>query len=191
MTFSFPVRRLTLSGRQGDIYSIWLWSSLILLYRRIHSHVRHVTRPTSLAELNREAGIYSTRNCHVYVSSCATPLAADEVVYLDHGALVRYVPVDQAPGEVRRLHHRLQDFDTWQFEQAAPRILREGSVMLMHPRGRFILSRNTTPGLPLDVAAADFVGIARGSVSFRTPEDGYLQRPAHRGSNLRGGFRPG
>ena len=148
----------------------------------------YVTRPTNLAELNREAGMYSIRNCHVYVSSCETPLAADELVYLDHGALVRYVPVDQAPGEVRRLHHRLQDFDTWQFEQAAPHILRAGSVMLMHPRGRFIFSRNSTPGSPLDAAAADFVGIARGSVSFRVPEDGCLQRPAHRGSNLRAVF---
>ena len=81
----------------------------------------YVTRPTSLAELNREAGIYSIRNCHVYVSSCETPLAADEVVYLDHGALVRYVPVDQAPGEVRRLHHRLQDFDCEQLEGILPR----------------------------------------------------------------------
>ena len=53
----------------------------------------YVTRPTSLAELNREAGIYSIRSCHVYVSSCETPLLLlMKLSILDHGALVRLCP---------------------------------------------------------------------------------------------------
>ena len=42
-----------------------------------------VTRPTKLAELRREAGIYAVRTCNVFASSSPDALEDDELIYVD------------------------------------------------------------------------------------------------------------
>ena len=145
-----------------------------------------VTRPTNLAELRREAGIYAVRTCNVFASSSPDALEDNELIYLDHGALVRFVPVEQEPLSLSRLYPRLQHKDAWEAEQSVPAIPRAGSLMLLHTKGRFIFSRVQTPGQSLDAAAAEFVGVQRTSVSYHSPRDGECERFSHRGNHLRG-----
>ena len=73
----------------------------------------YVTRPTNLAELSREAGMFSTRRCDIYVGDSTTPLDPDDTVLLEHGCLVRFVPHQQPPGQVKLLQDRTCCQNRW------------------------------------------------------------------------------
>ena len=146
-----------------------------------------VTRPTNLAELRRETGIYAVRTCNVFASSSPDALEDDELIYLDHGALVRFVPVEQEPLTLSRLYIRLQHKEAWETEQTAPAIPRAGSLicfcMLKAVSSSVEFRRQ---GQSLDAAAAEFVGVQRTSVSYHSPRGRRVRKILAQGKSLEG-----
>ena len=143
-----------------------------------------VTRPTNLAELKREAGIFSIKNCDVYVGSNPEPLQEHEVAYLGNGCLVRFVPKGDAPGETWNFAERLNTIDGWPADPVYPTSLRIGTIMFLHSSGRYHLNCRPPAGVSFDIAAANFVGVNRWAVTL-TASDA-ITCLSHRGALIRG-----
>ena len=66
-----------------------------------------VSRPTTAAEIRKEAGLYSMGNSRIYVGSSPDPLRDDEQIFLYNGTLIRLVRPEFQPEDVHTLDHAL------------------------------------------------------------------------------------
>ena len=146
----------------------------------------YVTRPTSLAELQREAGAYGTSGAKVFVGSDVAPLQEDESIVLSNGIIVTFMCTDRCPYPANDLQYRLQFPDIWSVPAVFPtRSETRASLLLLHASGRYLLGSRPS-GVPADVAAARFVGVDRAAVNFHTPRDGCLRDFLYKGAEVRG-----
>ena len=143
----------------------------------------YVTRPTNVAELSREAGMFSTRICDIYVGDSETPLDPHDTVLLEHGCLVRFVTHQQPPGQVRLLQDRVCCRSRWPLDLRPPAILPAATIMLLHSTGRYHLNRAPPSGVALEESAVRLVGVDRIDVVFVHAEEG-LSSVSHRGANV-------
>ncbi|CAE7269825.1 ANK1 [Symbiodinium sp. CCMP2592] len=66
----------------------------------------YVTRPTCRSELLRQAGLFGTRPCRVYLGTEIRPLEEDEEVTLSNGCVITFVQDDTLPDFSTDLQYR-------------------------------------------------------------------------------------
>ncbi|CAE7459588.1 unnamed protein product, partial [Symbiodinium sp. CCMP2456] len=147
-----------------------------------------LSRPTNVAEIRRETGIYSMPDsCRIYVGSSTVPLGPETSVAIDSGCVVTLRrEADGPPTQSAPFCERLRLRPGGEEEIQLPFIPAARAVTLLHTSGRFLFSGARAPHVTPDQAAADFVGVPRHTVQFCAPAPGFLERLAFRGSNLTG-----
>ena len=145
----------------------------------------YLTRPTSAAEIRREAGVFSIGSVRILVGSALVPLAEEDVIQVQHGCLIRLVRHEYAIEPVRSLAQALQHEPFEGMVGPFCRVPTVRPLMLLHRSGKFIFSSARPGGAPLHTAIINFVGVPAGSVSFHSPGDGDLERLLYRGTNVR------
>ena len=145
-----------------------------------------VTRPTSRAEICREAGSFGVDDAKVFVGTDAIPLADDESVVLSSGCLVTLMRTDRCPYVANDLQYRLQFPAIWALPARFPSQTKvRASLLFLHKTGRFVVGSRPRDR-PADVAAAQFIGIARESVDIYAPRSTVLEHFQYRGTEVRG-----
>ena len=135
----------------------------------------YVTRPTSLAELQREAGAYGVADARVYVGTDVTPFQDDESIVLSSGCLVTFMCTDRCPYVANDLQYRLQFPKIWSIPAQFPvRSRTRASLLLLHASGRYLLGSRPND-ITADEAAARFIAVPRASVAFHAPRGHKLQ----------------
>ncbi|CAE7700405.1 unnamed protein product [Symbiodinium sp. CCMP2592] len=145
----------------------------------------YVTRPTCRAELCRQAGIYGVQPCRVFIGTESDPLEEDEAVTLANGCVVTFLSGDLHPNPATDLQYRLQLPHTWRPDVAPPVPSRPRALLLLHQSGRYLF-RVQASQLPVDEAAARFVGVDRAAVEFHTPQGDGCSRLQHQCVDTRG-----
>ena len=138
----------------------------------------YLSRPTSLAEIEREAGFYSMGAFTVLVGASMVPLRRDEQVFLIRAEF----PLDRCAS----LTDLLESEDFSHFQGLFPHVPEPRALMILHRSGRFLFGAGRSAGQPIHTAIVNFVGVPAGSVTFHSPSDGCAERISHRGSNVRG-----
>ncbi|CAE7260050.1 unnamed protein product [Symbiodinium sp. CCMP2592] len=145
----------------------------------------YVTRPTCRAELLRQAGLFGTHPCRLYLGTETRPLEEDEAVTLSNGCVITFVGDDTLPDFSTDLQYRLQLPHMWpDHPPHIPTVSRQ-ALLLLHRTGRFLYKPQVTD-TPLDEAAALFIGVNRNSVEIHTPADEGCDRLCHQGVGVRG-----
>ena len=144
-----------------------------------------VPRPTCRADLCRQAGLYGTRPCRVFIGTEELPLEDDEAVQLANGCVVTFMQADTYPHFATDLQYRLQFPESWPNPPQQPSAPPIRALLLLHRYGRFLF-RGQASELPLDEAAARFIGVERGSVEIHTPGDDGCARIQHQCVGARG-----
>ena len=98
----------------------------------------YVTRPTCREELCRQAGIFGTRPCQVFVGTDATPLADDEAAHLANGCVVTFLQQDARPFFANDLQYRLQFPAIWSASPALPPAPALRALLLLRRRARHL-----------------------------------------------------
>ena len=146
----------------------------------------YLSRPTSLAEIEREAGFYSMGAFTVLVGASMVPLRRDEQVFLENGSLVRLIRAEFPLDRCASLTDLLESDDFSHFQGPFPHVPEPRALMILHRSGRFLFGAGRSAGQPIHTAIVNFVGVPEGSVTFHSPSDGCAERITHRGSNVRG-----
>ena len=146
----------------------------------------YLSRPTSLAEIEREAGFYSMGAFTVLVGASMVPLRRDEQVFLENGSLVRLIRAEFPLDRCASLTDLLESDDFSHFQGPFPHVPEPRALMILHRSGRFLFGAGRSAGQPIHTAIVNFVGVPAGSVTFHSPSDGCAERISHRGSNVRG-----
>ena len=144
-----------------------------------------VSRPTCRADLCRQAGLFGTRPCRVFIGTEELPLEDDEAVQLANGCVVTFMRADTYPNFATDLQYRLQFPESWPAPPQQPHSPPSRALLLLHRYGRFLF-RGQASELPLDEAAARFIGVERGSVEIHTPSDDGCARIQHQCVGARG-----
>ena len=145
----------------------------------------YLTRPTSVAEIRREAGVFSIGSVRILVGSALVSLEEEDIIQVQNGCLIRLVRHEYAIEPVRSLAQALQHEPFEGLVGPFPRVPTVRPLMLLHRSGKFIFSGARPGGAPLHTAIINFVGVPAGSVSFHSPGDGDLERLFYRGTNVR------
>ena len=145
----------------------------------------YVTRPTCKAELCRQAGHYGRQLCEVYVGTSTEPLQDDESVHLASGCLVTFVRQDCCPHFALDLPYKLQFPEAWPVPPIPPQVPPLKALLLLHSRGRFLF-RQQAGVLPIDEAAARFIGVERADIDIHAPADEQMEQAFYRGLGVRG-----
>ena len=145
-----------------------------------------VTRPTSRAELCREAGIYGTDRLNVFVGTDPLPIQEDESIVLANGCLVSFREPGTCPVSINDIQWRLQFPRVWdvpaQFPKQAPG---QTSLLLLHSTGTYLLRTKALADTPYE-AVARFVGVDSASVTYHTPTGDTLKNFVHKAVDVRG-----
>ncbi|CAE7453752.1 unnamed protein product [Symbiodinium sp. CCMP2592] len=144
-----------------------------------------LSRPTTAAEIRREAGLYSMGRCHIMVGTSNDPLRDDEQVYLDNGSLVRLIRVEYEVADLPSLDHILSSETMDCFQGPLPAMPTSRVLQLLHSAGRYFFSGQRAAGQPLHTAIVEFVGVPAGSVTFHSPGEGCCERLCFRGMRVR------
>ena len=145
----------------------------------------YVSRPTCRAELCRQAGIYGTRPCRIFVGTEELPLEDDEAIQLASGCVATFMSADTYPHFATDLQYRLQFPESWPSPPWRLCVPSCRALLLLNRRGRFLFRGHAT-SLPLDEAAARFIGVERRSVEIRTPCDDGCAHLSHQGVGIHG-----
>ena len=145
-----------------------------------------VTRPTSRAELCREAGVYGIDGLNVFVGTDPLPIQEDESIVLANGCLVSFREPGTCPVSVNDIQWRLQFPRVWdvpaQFPKQAPG---QTSLLLLHNTGTYLLRTKALADTPYE-AVARFVGVDSASVTYHTPTGDALKNFVHKAVDVRG-----
>ena len=146
-----------------------------------------VTRPTSRAELLREAGIYGVAPLNVFVGTDPLPVQDDESIVLANGCLVTFLRRGCCPNSVNDLQYRLQYPRIWDVPAQFPKQVtgQTSLLLLLHRTGTYLLRTKALTDTPHE-AVARFVGVEHESVTFHTPSDDALRNFVHKGVDVRG-----
>ena len=145
-----------------------------------------LSRPTTAAEIRREAGLFSTGPCSILVGSSMEPLRDDEQVFLENGALVRLVRQEFALEAASTLDRLLAMEPFECFQGPFPRVPEARALMLLHRSGRSFFSGRRHEGQAIHTAIMEFVGLPAGSATFHSPSEGCAERVCYRGAMVRG-----
>ena len=146
----------------------------------------YLTRPTTEAEIRREAGMFSIGSCDIFIGASREPLQPGVPVYLRHGALVRLVRSEYEAKPSPTLGAILSSPECTGFPGGPPTILPARSLMLLHTSGRYLFSGAREPGVSLQLAAARFVQADPAIATYHAPGDGCLEQFSYRGTTVRG-----
>ena len=104
----------------------------------------YVTRPTSVEELRREAGVLGTRPAAIYVGTDAIPRHRDESIALAGGCLVTFMSTESCPNYANDLPYSLKFPRIWdvpaRFPKQAPG---QCALLLLHRTGRYLCLCNS------------------------------------------------
>ena len=146
----------------------------------------YLTRPTTEAEIRREAGMFSIGGCDIFIGDSREPLQPGVPVYLRHGVLVRLVRSEYEARPLPTLGAIISSPECTGFPGGPPTILPARSLMLLHTSGRYLFSGAREPGVSLQLAAARFVGADPAIATYHAPGDGCLEQFSYRGTTVRG-----
>ena len=145
-----------------------------------------VTRPTSVEELRREAGILGTRSAAIFVGTDPIPLQQDESIALASGCLVTFMSTDCCPNYANDLQYRLQFPRIWDVPAKFPKqATGQTALLLLHRSGRYLFKTRAANETP-DEGLARFIGVNREEVTLHTPRDQTLAGLQYRGVDIKG-----
>ena len=145
-----------------------------------------LSRPTSAAEIRREAGMFSVGDSDIYVGHSSRPLGENESIVLQNGSLVRIVRREFEVEPRSDLGVLLARLRSPALLGPFPRIPPAKYLMILHHTGRSLFSGARSSGTPLHTAIINFVGVPPGSVTFHSPGESCVCRVFYRGVNIRG-----